>query len=124
MVSSSHRFSPSLTVAVLALLSLAGCHAVGYKSSDEAPPSAASNGLPTSIEMAPVPPPVPSDEIQPVITDRLSYVWRPGHWSYENKQFIWHPGEILNRPSPTAIWSPDRWEKRAYGWVYIHGYWQ
>jgi hypothetical protein len=34
------------------------------------------------------------------------------------------PGEILTRPSMTAVWSSDRWEHRKYGWAYIHGYWQ
>jgi hypothetical protein len=115
-----------LTPALVSLvaLSLAGCHALGYKPSQQADDQPATASQPYNVEMAPVPPPVPSDEIRPVITDPMSYVWRPGHWIYENRQFTWVPGELMNRPSPTAVWSPDRWEKRAFGWVYVHGYWQ
>ncbi len=51
-------------------------------------------------------------------------IWRPGYWSYNDGKFTWKPGCIMPRPEPTAIWSPDRWERRAYGWAYIPGHWQ
>ena len=84
---------------------------------------ATSSIAPSYLDLSPVPPPAVSDEMSQV-TDRRTQVWRHGHWSYEHQQFVWNPGEVLTRPSPTAIWSPDRWEHRTYGWAYIKGYWQ
>jgi hypothetical protein len=77
-----------------------------------------------AIEMAPAPPPPPSDEVKPELSNPRLYVWRAGHWIYEYERFTWVPGEILTRPSPTAVWSADQWQRREYGWVFIHGYWQ
>ncbi len=51
-------------------------------------------------------------------------VWRPGYWLFNGTHFIWIPGQLMPRPSPTSVWSPDRWEKRAYGYAFIEGYWQ
>jgi len=37
---------------------------------------------------------------------------------------VWVPGKIMAKPSFTAVWSPDRWERHKYGWGFIHGFWQ
>ncbi len=103
----------------VALLSLTGC--VG--GSDYEDTYADSSAVP-AIDISPVAPPALSDESKPKIMDSRSQVWRAGHWVYEDQRFVWVPGEVITRPSPTAIWSPDRWEHRTFGWVYIHGYWQ
>ena len=107
-----------LTVATFALLSLAGCGDTveEYYGADTNPAAA--------IDIAPVPPPAATEEAKIGLTDVRTQVWRPGHWVYENQRFQWVSGEVLTRPSATAVWSPDRWERRAYGWVFIHGYWQ
>jgi hypothetical protein len=102
-----------------ALVPLAGC---SYFDTFEDP------YVPTSeskvIEIAPVAPPALSTEDAPLLADHRAQVWRKGHWVYQDQRFAWVPGEVLTRPSPTAVWSPDRWERRTYGWVFIHGYWQ
>lgn len=104
--------------ATLALLSLAACgDDVNQTYADEYNPAAV-------VDIAPVPPPAPSDEAHDVIQDPRIEVWRPGHWIYESQRFVWVSGEVLTKPSATAVWSPDRWERRSYGWVFIHGYWQ
>lgn len=51
-------------------------------------------------------------------------VWRPGYWSMQEGQFVWVPGIILPRPSPTAVWKPARWTKHSYGWSFDPGHWQ
>ena len=108
----------SLTFAACVFLALAGCEGDNYESYND------DNNLPALIEIAPVPPPAPSEEIQVGLTDLRTQVWRPGHWVYEEQHFSWIPGEVITRPAPLAVWSPDRWEHRTYGWVFIHGYWQ
>lgn len=69
------------------------------------------------------PPEAPYEEVPP-ITNPASQVWRPGHWDFDGKDFSWIHGEMMTRPSPTAVWSPDRWEHRGYGWAFIPGIWQ
>lgn len=116
------RFPPlSLGFAVFTFLSLAAC-----SNDPEEHFGRASNEEITSgaVQLAPVPPPALSDEMKPVLEHPQTEVWRPGHWIYENQRFEWIAGEVLTRPSPTAVWSPDRWEHRKFGWAYIHGYWQ
>lgn len=109
-----------LAIGAAALLSLTACgggeDVQEYYGSDTNPAAA--------IDIAPVPPPAQTDEEKTGLTDPRTQVWRPGHWVYESQRFQWVSGEVLTRPSPTAVWSPDRWERRAYGWVFIHGYWQ
>ncbi len=68
------------------------------------------------------PPENPYEDIL-VPNDPVNEVWRRGFWSYDGINFNWVPGAFILRPHPTAIWSGDRWERRAYGWVFIPGYW-
>lgn len=75
-------------------------------------------------QLAPSAPPMPAQEERPVNPDPVRYVWRPGHWTYSNANFDWVAGEYMLRPSPTAAWSPDRWEHRLFGWAFVPGYWQ
>lgn len=115
--------SPLLALGLAALfllpsaLSLSGCAQNDEVYADDYAPALA-------LDIAPVPPPALSDEYREPVTDPRTQVWRPGHWSYQDQRFVWVPGEMLTRPSPTAVWSADRWERRAYGWVFLHGYWQ
>lgn len=108
-----------LVLGAVAVLALAGCGDTDVEEhyGNETNQAAA-------IDIAPVPPPAITEEPVTGLTDRRTQVWRKGHWVYENQRFMWVGGEVLTRPSPTAVWSPDRWERRAYGWVFIHGYWQ
>jgi hypothetical protein len=111
----------SLGFAAFMLLSLAAC---GGTEEHFARPSDTETTTSGAVQLSPVPPPALSDEMKPVLQHPQTEVWRPGHWIYENQRFEWMAGEILTRPSPTAVWSPDRWEHRGFGWAYIHGYWQ
>ncbi len=76
------------------------------------------------LQMAPTAPPAPLLEMKPILENPERLAWRPGHWSYSNTQFSWVPGEAMEKPSPSAVWSPDRWDKREYGWVFVPGTWQ
>ena len=79
---------------------------------------------PVYLRMSPTAPPAPQPEMVPEISDVRNEIWRPGYWSYGNGQFSWVPGSVITKPSFTAAWSPDHWEKREYGWVFVSGYWQ
>lgn len=79
--------------------------------------------LPSYVRLSPNPPP-PFAEIPPAIEDLQHKTWRPGYWSYEDGQFTWVPGTIIDKPAFTAVWMADHWEWREYGWAFVPGYWQ
>lgn len=92
---------------------LAGC------SGDEA----AAPGF-SYYRLAPNPPPLPVIELVPQNDKPQERAWRPGYWRYDGREFTWVSGSFLAKPIPTAVWSPDRWDRRQYGWAYVPGHWQ
>jgi hypothetical protein len=76
------------------------------------------------VRLAPAPPPPSQPEDKPIIDMPQMAIWRPGHWVYDGANFNWVPGVIMNRPSPTAAWSPDRWVRHEFGWGFEPGHWQ
>jgi hypothetical protein len=76
------------------------------------------------IQMAPMAPPeMPADAID-VPDSTRTQIWRPGYWDYNGSDFHWVGGEMIDRPSPTAVWSADHWVQHTYGWGFVPGYWQ
>lgn len=121
MVSFNRQSIPSFLCLAAASLFLTACG--GSTPDDTYAEPQDSEATTAAIDLAPAAPPALSDEAKPVINTRTQ-VWRPGHWIYQDRRFVWVPGEIITRPSPTAVWSQDRWEHRQYGWAFISGYWQ
>ncbi|MDD3288450.1 MAG: hypothetical protein PHX43_05535 [Alphaproteobacteria bacterium] len=78
----------------------------------------------TFIRMAPTAPPEPFFEEKDQPENPAAEIWRPGYWGYSGIDFFWVEGEYIPRPDPTAVWSPDRWQLRSYGWAFVPGYWE
>lgn len=78
------------------------------------------------IMLSPDPPPmaISEERPKPPQPDVNNYIWRSGHWHYDGEHFVWRKGEFIQRPQPWSVWSPDRWERREYGWAFVPGYWQ
>jgi hypothetical protein len=76
----------------------------------------------SEIVAAPQPPPPIRVEIPPPAPSSQA-LWRFGHWSWDGRQFVWNPGQYVERPSPTASWIPDHWEQRPEGWIRVDGQW-
>ncbi len=74
--------------------------------------------------MAPMMPPAPLVENIVIPETPRNLLWRPGYWEYNGSSFDWVSGELMARPSPTAIWSPDHWVEHTYGWTFEAGHWQ
>jgi len=74
--------------------------------------------------LSPSPPPQAPYEEKGIPEEPMRQIWRQGYWDYDNKSFYWVPGQYMYRPDPTAAWTPDRWEKRSFGWAFVPGYWQ
>ena len=70
------------------------------------------------------PPPYIQAEFIPVIPDPQAEIWRPGYWAMSKHRFVWVPGEVIPRPSPTAVWDPARWVQHNYGWSFQQGHWE
>jgi hypothetical protein len=67
----------------------------------------------------------PADEPTVPPRNSPSQIWRSGYWQpSEDGTFEWIPGEMIERPSPTAVWNPARWVKHSYGWSFQDGHWQ
>lgn len=107
-----------LTAGLLTLgLGLTGC-AWGPHSDDSA-----SRVFPY-VRLSPSAPPQAPYEAALLSEDPLHQVWRKGYWDFDGTTFFWVSGYFIDRPSPTAVWTPDRWEQRTFGWAFIPGYWQ
>ncbi|MCL2469715.1 MAG: hypothetical protein FWF24_05745 [Alphaproteobacteria bacterium] len=76
------------------------------------------------VRLAPSAPPRPMPEILYPPANPMREVWRAGHWDYDGRQFNWVEGQYMERPHPTAAWTPDRWERRTFGWAFVPGFWQ
>lgn len=72
--------------------------------------------------VAPASPPGPEAEIPPPAPSP-SYVWEPGHWSWNGVQYLWQPGRYVERPAVSATYVPGHWEQQANGWVWVEGRW-
>ncbi|MFA4995236.1 MAG: hypothetical protein WC521_08050 [Bdellovibrionales bacterium] len=71
-------------------------------------------------------PPANEREVVPAINNPQTKIWRPGYWmpTGESGEFEWVPGEILQRPHPTAVWAPAFWVHHTYGWTFVAGHWE
>ena len=104
----------ALSAAIALPLSLSAC-----APDDE---TVANSPPPPSIDQAP--PEVGEIEMIPFIDNPQSEIWRPGYWALLDGQFVWIPGKILPRPSPTAVWASAHWVHHTYGWSFEQGHWQ
>lgn len=82
----------------------------------EYPPAA------STVVVAPTAPPPPQAEIPPS-APAPSYVWEPGHWSWNGLQYIWQPGKYVERPTVSATFVAGHWEQHQSGWVWVQGHW-
>ena len=105
------------SIALLALLGVSAC--------DTTPEVTAPAPVFISfIRLAPFAPPAPQYETPEISATPAKEIWRPGYWDYDGSGYSWVPGELIRRPSPTAVWSSDTWIQHSYGWGFRPGYWQ
>ncbi|MDR3424775.1 MAG: hypothetical protein P4M13_06825 [Alphaproteobacteria bacterium] len=70
-------------------------------------------------------PPLPQVEYIPAVPSPEAEIWRPGYWAINaDHTFTWVPGEIIPRPSRTAVWDAARWVHHTYGWTFQQGHWE
>src|SRR5215471_8147130 len=79
---------------------------IGTPALADAPLSFDSAGPVTQIAQAQTPaypPPAPQSELPPP-APAPTYVWQPGHWSWNGLQYFWEPGKYVERPAATATY--------------------
>jgi hypothetical protein len=87
-----------------------------------APPSYPPAPPPSTASLAPNPPPPPETETPPP-APAPTYVWEPGHWSWNGAQYHWQRGRYIAKPTTTATYIPGHWEQRPEGWLWVGGQW-
>jgi hypothetical protein len=88
-------------------------------------------GVATALPLAaqvpdwtPPPPPALREEVRPP-PPNPAWVWRPGHWKFEGREYIWVPGEWVERAVRGERWTHGYWAQGARGeWIWIPGHWQ
>ena len=101
----------------------AATSATGTTGTAIAPAAAAERGADGNA-VAPTAPPAPMAEQRPYNERPDAVVWRSGYWRWTGQAFVWEPGYYMARPAPTAVWQPDQWIQRSYGWTFMPGQWQ
>jgi hypothetical protein len=102
-----------LSALVALPLTLSGCAAVDDEDQEAA-------------EDVSSPSPPDQFEVVPVLESPTTQIWRPGYWAPGSglEAFVWVPGAIIPKPSPTAVWARARWVHHEYGWSFQEGHWQ
>ncbi len=52
------------------------------------------------------------------------WVWQPGHWRWNGREYVWTAGHYVERPRREAQWVPAHWQERGGGWVFVEGHWR
>ena len=70
------------------------------------PPAIVTTPAPgTTVVIAPNAPPPPEAETPPP-PPSPSYVWEPGHWTWNGAQFSWDGGKYIEKPQTSASYAP------------------
>ncbi len=87
------------------------------------PPAVAATPAPgTTVIIAPNAPPPPEAETPPP-PPAPTYVWDPGHWTWDGTQFGWDAGKYIEKPQVSASFVPGHWEQNPNGWAWVPSQW-
>jgi hypothetical protein len=71
------------------------------------------------------PPPAPVAEVVPAAPGPAEvWLWQPGHWRWDGREYVWQPGRYVERPHRAAQWVPPHWQERGPNWVFVAGHWR
>ena len=66
---------------------------------------------PPRVERMPPPPPG-------------AYIWRPGHWRWDGRTYVWIPGAYVPRRPAYHEYVPGSWVMRGGRWVWVEPHWR
>jgi WXXGXW repeat (2 copies) len=64
-----------------------------------------------------VPPPRPETLPLPPLSAEAQ-IWRPGHWDWDGRGYVWVPGEYQPRGTHSGVFQHGLWQRgpNGYGW--------
>ncbi len=68
------------------------------------------------------PPPPRAGEPMPHSPHR-GWVWQPGFYRWDGRNYVWYPGRWARPPYGGAIWVPGQWRRGPRGYVWVDGRW-
>ncbi|HKT18430.1 MAG TPA: hypothetical protein VJR47_10340 [Stellaceae bacterium] len=71
---------------------------------------------PLQTEVIPIPPP-PGAYARP-------WVWQPGYWRWNGREYRWVAGHYVRGPRAGAIWIPGEWVVVRGRYVWRAGHWR
>lgn len=65
----------------------------------------------------------------PIVERRIEapgpgYIWQPGYYRWDGREYRWVPGRYELAPRPRATWVPGHWAHDRGGWYWIDGRWR
>jgi len=82
-------------------------------------------GLSTAALAQPGYPPMPPPRMEPMPPPPGgAYIWRPGHWAWNGRQYVWISGRYVPRQSSYHQWVEGRWVMRGGRWEWIPPHWR
>jgi hypothetical protein len=123
------------SVAVAALSVLAACQAAETADATAAPAvavvavpaQAAVVPAPSTVILAPGPPPKAQVEFRPPPPQNApNAIWQPGHWRWlgqNGANWQWVAGSYVMPPPGYHQWIPGQWSLQAGGWAWAEGHW-
>lgn len=67
------------------------------------------------------PPPQPRVERDP--EPRSGYVWVPGYYRHNGREYVWVEGRWERTPRQGARYIPGRWDRDDRGYFWVEGRW-
>lgn len=52
------------------------------------------------------------------------YVWQPGYYRWDGREYRWMPGHYELAPRARATWVPGHWEHDRRGFYWVDGRWR
>ena len=50
-------------------------------------------------------------------------IWQPGHYDWDGRDYVWVPGEWVDRGSHSALWQDGYWRETAAAPVWVPAHW-
>lgn len=74
----------------------------------------------------PTHPPVPAtfaEDVPVPPTSPVAQIWRPGHYDWTGTEYVWIPGEWVERAGHSSLWQDGYWRESGSAEVWIPAHW-
>ena len=68
--------------------------------------------------------PVPELRYEPVPPPRAGFVWEPGHWRWDGREYFWVRGHWIEHRPHYHFYVHGHWERRGPGWFWVEPHWE